>query len=785
MTFRKSLAFIALSFVLMAGCGKTVTEYIQSTAADLSNLAVSAGTLTPAFSPDTTVYTVDVDNLQASITVTPTALEAGATITVNGSAVVSGSPSSPIALSAGINNIIIVVTASDTVTTKSYIVQVTKATADADLSNLAISAGTLSPAFSSNTLLYTVDVDSLQASVTVTPTAQDAGSTITVNGTAVASGAESGTIALSAGINNINIVVTASDAVTTKTYIVQVTKAEADADLISLDISDGTMTPAFHPDTTFYIVESATLTADTITVTPTASDSGATITVDGETVASGTPSSSIHLYAGKNNISTIVTAADGVTVKGYTVLVFKGSTSYLKASNTEYYDLFGCSVAISGDTIVVGAYDEDSSATGVNGNEADNSAEDSGAAYVFVRSGNVWSQQAYLKASNTDICDWFGYLVAIDGDTIVVGALWEDSSATGVNGNESDNSADESGAVYVFTRSGTVWSQQAYLKASNTDMYDSFGSSIAIDGDTIVVGASAESSSATGINGNEADNSASYSGAAYVFTRSGNVWSQQAYLKASNTEVDDQFGSSVSISADTIVVGAVEESSDAIGINGSEANNNAPGSGAAYVFTRSGTTWSQQAYLKASNTDAADWFGYSVAIDSDTIVVGAPCEDSNTTGVNGNETDNSAGDSGAAYIFTRAANVWSQQAYIKASNTDSYDCFGLSVSLSGDVVVAGALGESSSATGINGDEADNSADASGAVYTYTRAGSVWSQQAYLKASNTELGDWFCYSVSISGDTIVVGAYYESSSATGVNGNQADNSASGSGAAYVY
>src|SRR5205814_1608421 len=148
---------------------------------------------------------------------------------------------------------------------------------------------------------------------------------------------------------------------------------------------------------------------------------------------------------------------------------------------------------------------EDSNATGVNGNQADNSASGSGAAYVFVRSGTTWSQQAYLKASNAEAGDQFGVSVALSGDTLVVGATSEDSNATGVNGNQADNSAGWSGAAYVFVRSGTAWSQQAYLKASNAGAGDVFGYSLALSGDTLAVGAFGEASSATGVGGNQAD----------------------------------------------------------------------------------------------------------------------------------------------------------------------------------------------------------------------------------------------------------------------------------------
>ncbi len=172
----------------------------------------------------------------------------------------------------------------------------------------------------------------------------------------------------------------------------------------------------------------------------------------------------------------------------------------------------------------------------MNGDQSDNSADASGAAYVFVRSGTTWSQQAYLKASNTDAGDRFGSSVAVSGDTVVVGAHGEDSNATGVNGNQSDNSAVHAGAAYVFVRNGTTWSQQAYLKASNTDADDCFGGSVAVSGDTVVVGADGEDSNATGVNGDQSDNSAREFRRGLRVRAQRDDWSQQAYLKASNTD---------------------------------------------------------------------------------------------------------------------------------------------------------------------------------------------------------------------------------------------------------
>ncbi len=383
------------------------------------------------------------------------------------------------------------------------------------------------------------------------------------------------------------------------------------------------------------------------------------------------------------------------------VFVRSGTTwiqqAYLKASNAGQDDWFGTSVAISGDTLVVGSLFEGSAATGVNGDQTSTGAASAGAAYVFVRNGTTWTQQAYLKASNTAAQDRFGSTVGISGDTIVVGAPGEDNVATGVNGNQNNRIAHgELGAAYVFTRSGTTWTQQAYLKASNTDGQDQFGSAVAISGDTVVVAAKEEDSAATGVNGDQTNNAATSAGAAYVFVRSGTTWTQQAYLKASNTDAFDFFGEAIAISGDSIVVGASWEASNAKGVNGDQSDDSTTKAGAAYIFTRNGTTWTQQAYLKASNTEyqnayygSFDLFGDSVAISGDTVVVGAPLEDSNASGVNGDQNNNNGGDSGAAYVFSRSGTTWTQRAYLKAGNVRVSDQFGYAVAIAGDTVVTG------------------------------------------------------------------------------------------------
>ncbi len=461
--------------------------------------------------------------------------------------------------------------------------------------------------------------------------------------------------------------------------------------------------------------------------------------------------------------------------------------AYFKASNTEAEDWFGYSVAACGGTMVVGAPWEDSAATGVNGDESDNSAPQAGAAYVFVRNGpgGGWSQQAYLKASNTDPEDYFGWSVGISGDIVVVGAVHERSLAIGIDGDGSDNSALRAGAAYVFVRSGTTWSQQAYLKASNTDIGDQFGRAVAIHGDTVVVGAVQEDSRATGVNGDQSSDTLLDSGAVYVFVRSGGSWSQQAYLKALDTDRYDYLGWPVAISDDVIVVGAYGEDSSATGVDGDPSDDSAWSSGAAYVFARSGTIWYQQAYLKASNTGTNDGFGQSLAVSGDTVVVGALCEDSGATGVDGDPHDESALYSGAAYVYVRTGATWSHQAYLKASNTELLDQFGVGVTVSGDTLAIGASDEDSRAFGLDGDQSDNNAPSSGAVYLFARNGSLWTQHAYLKASNVGAYDWFGRTLASTGDTFLVAAPAESSAATGVDGDQDDDGAPISGAAYIF
>jgi len=312
-----------------------------------------------------------------------------------------------------------------------------------------------------------------------------------------------------------------------------------------------------------------------------------------------------------------------------------------------------------------------------------------------------WPQQAKLTASDAAEGDFFGISVSVSGDTAVVGADLDDGT----------------GSACVFTRSGSTWTQQAKLTASDAAEGDGFGYCVSVSGDTAVVGADLDDGT----------------GSAYVFTRSGSTWTQQAKLIASDAAWYDEFGYSVSVSGDTAVVGAYDFYSPVIS------------SGSAYVFTRSGLTWTQQQKLTASDAEEGDYFYYSVSVSGDTLVVGAFGDDG----------------TGSAYVFTRSGSTWTRQAKLTASDAAEGDGFGGSVSVSGDTAVVGA----------NGD--DDGGDNSGSVYVFTRSGSAWTQQAKLTASDAAAEDYFGGSVSVLGDTAAVGA----------SGN--DDGGSNSGSAYVF
>lgn len=458
------------------------------------------------------------------------------------------------------------------------------------------------------------------------------------------------------------------------------------------------------------------------------------------------------------------------------------ATPYLKASNLSSGsgDSFGWTLAVSGDgnTLAVGAPFEDSAANTINGDQKNNSSSDSGAVFIYVKSSNgSWTQEAYIKAPNNVTGANFGESISLsnDGSTLVVGAPFEDGAANTIDGNQASQTTNDAGAVYVFARdSGHAWSASTYIKPSHNyaDAYFGWSVSVSGDGSTIVAGAPGDSNStATSFN-----HAAANSGAAYVFQHNtDNTWAEK-YLKASNAEAQDNFGSSVALSKDgkVLAVGAPYESS-----NGSPTNNSLANSGAVYTFA-AGTSWAQQAYLKASTIAAQNNFGAALALDSSgkTLAVGAPYESSN------------AANAGAAYVFSRAdtGTTWTQPSLrVKAANSDKNDNFGIALALSGNgqTLVVGAIGESSKATGVNGNQNDNSMDGVGAAYLFNpnSTSTGWDQIKYLKPSTATVGDEFGSSVGLSIDagTLVVSGAFERSNGT----SETNTSAADAGAAWVF
>jgi hypothetical protein len=323
------------------------------------------------------------------------------------------------------------------------------------------------------------------------------------------------------------------------------------------------------------------------------------------------------------------------------VFVRSGSTwtqqAQLFASDGAATDEFGWSVAIDGETIVVGADADDVYAN-----------TDQGSAYVFTRSGTVWTEQAHLFAndgSGTDR-DFFGVSVAVKGDTAIVGAYLDDYLS---NVNQ--------GSAYVFVRSGTTWSLQQHLLAADGAAVDEFGSSVALDGETAVVGAWSKT---VGSNVQQ--------GSAYVFVRSGTLWTQQAKLTSTDGQAQDFFGASVGLSGDTVIIGA-----DWHDVSGRT------NQGAAYIFVRNGTVWSQQQQLTALDGAANDEFGHSVAVSGNTVAVGAWRHDVSGTL-----------DQGTTYSFSRSGTVWNQDQQFSAADSLGGDQFGTAVALSGNTLVVGA-----------------------------------------------------------------------------------------------
>ncbi len=382
-----------------------------------------------------------------------------------------------------------------------------------------------------------------------------------------------------------------------------------------------------------------------------------------------------------------VTAARGAAPAAPPLLALQRAR--LTGGQPSAYQRQGAAVALDGDTALVAAPDE--SAAG---------RPYAGAVSVFVRSAGGWSLAAELVAPDPASGDGFGFAVALDGDTAVVGAE-----------NRTVGGKEHAGAAYVFVRSGGTWSLQAELTASGAAVNDWSGSSVALDGDTVIVGAPGRT-----VGGRP------YAGAAYVFQRSGGVWTQQAELTAADGAFGDEFGRAVALSGGTALIGAENRDAGAV-----------VDAGAVYVFAGAGAGWYEQTRLVAPDPSARAGFGSALAVSGGTALVGA-----------GGATAGGLVNCGAAYVYTTSG--WSLQAQLADPGRTAGDWFGCSVALAGDRLVVGAWG----ATVTGRLEA-------GAAHVFDRAGAGWRPVATVAAADAADGDTLGWSVAVQGDTVIAGA----------------------------
>jgi len=374
------------------------------------------------------------------------------------------------------------------------------------------------------------------------------------------------------------------------------------------------------------------------------------------------------------------------------------------------FDEFGYSVAISGEYAIVGVPQEDEDA------EDENTLTSAGSAYIFHynSSTSTWEKQQKIVASDRIAGDQFGTSVAISGDHAIVGA---------------PNKGANTGAAYIFDYDGSSWTQEQKIVASNSGSGDYFAYSVSISGDYAIVGAYGEDKHWTWLGGEAID-----AGSAYIFHYDESTWAEQQQIVASDREEDAYFGYSVSISGDHTIVGAPNEDGN---------------TGAAYIFDYDGSTWTQEQQIIASDAEEDDEFGHSVSISDDYAIVGAYGDE---VVVNGRTKSNA----GAAYIFhyNSSTSTWAEQQQIVASDREENDKFGNSVSISGDNAIVGAYGEDQDAADAN------TLSNAGSAYLFYYDGSDWTQEQKIVALDRGLGDYFGYSVAISGNHAIVGAPYE-------------------------
>jgi hypothetical protein len=511
--------------------------------------------------------------------------------------------------------------------------------------------------------------------------------------------------------------------------------------LAALDVQPATLEPAFSPEVTSYRVQ-AGLLGLRLPIRASAPD-GTIVAIDGVPVEAQSPWTTRMLPLGETTVKLELTSSSGVH-NTYNLVVQRSGAqdAFIKASNPGDNDLFGLGVALDGDTLVAGAPNEDGGAGGVNPGSTSGASTDSGAAYVFVREGEKWAQQAHLKAENPVANERFGASVAISGDVIAVGASGNDPIDRPTN-------ATTSGAVYVFARSAGKWSQVARV-AGDANASDLFGFQVRLTADRLYVGAPYESSGAT------------RSGAVYVFDALDGMWTRRAKLKAARPIAESAFGIGFGFDANTLVVGAFTDSS---------ASENA---GSAYVFELHDGEWSERQRLEAVMPVRGANFGWSAAVLGDTLVVGAPRWGHYL-----------ATPSGEVYVFRRSADGWRQTAVLEAPVPRSSDYYGVGLELRPSMLMVAASGDWGGGGGLSSDFRDGSQESSGAIFLYSIEGDKFVRGGYIKADMPAWGDSFGVSFATSGNTLAIGSAFDNRGTSGVNPTSTAAARTDSGAAFVF
>ena len=416
--------------------------------------------------------------------------------------------------------------------------------------------------------------------------------------------------------------------------------------------------------------------------------------------------------------------------------------SKLVASDKGRLDYFGSSVAVDGNYAIVGANLDDKglSDTSIVG--------DAGSAYIFKWNGSAWEQQIKLLAPDRDAYDEFGWSVSIDGDYALVGAPMSDYYDS--SGNKLSSFT---GAGYVYIRKGETWEFQAKLVADDRDGDDRLGYSVCINGDRAILGARWK------YDESDSNNVVRYAGAAYVYKRDGENWTQEAKFMAPKTGRDDRFGCSVSISGEFAAVGADGEDHDLA------ESNFVDDAGSAYLYKKNGGNWDYFTKIIANDRFMDSGFGHSIAISDDYLLIGAYFDSYDQNHQNYKMM------SGSAYMYDFDGTNWNWNKKIVASDRTGGDYFGIKVALSGEHAIIGATG------GDKDQNGENALYQAGAAYLYEFVDTVWVEKTKLSASDRQKEDYFGTSVGISNQFAFVGAYCD--------GDINDFDTKNSGAAYVY